>query len=209
MAGKTRVILSRPKFNYDPAMQFYLRMFVVMFDDARKTNPDGTPTDEAILARAWFAWSEWNKEEDGKRQFTNWPEVCHFLDRDWHVETAAALQVIDACADFETPYAIRRLKELAAIPDQDEHVLSCRNGLAWFLQSINSQCLRRWLTKWLQGRQQFPVIGSFSPVVRVKTPTKAKRPPMPPAISQAWHDPSSPEWRTLGHAELLPVRLLR
>lgn len=119
MAGKVRVNLSRPKFNYDPAMQFWLRLFVVTFHDARQVNEDKTPTDEAILARAWFAWSEWDKEEDGKQQFASWPECCHWLGKDWHVETAAALQIIDAGADFESEYAIRRLKELSAMPDED------------------------------------------------------------------------------------------
>jgi len=133
MAGKTRVILSRPKFNYSATMQFWKRMFDVIFHDAQQvilpfgplrqgekwSFEDVRPTDDAILARAWFAWSE-PDVEDGEREFASWPECCHWLDKDWNVETAAALAIIDACSDFENAYAICRLKELAAEPDEDE-----------------------------------------------------------------------------------------
>ncbi len=103
---------SRPEWNYSPALQFWWRIGQVAWFDAMKTRKDGSPTDEALLARNWFARSEPEKNANGERESFSFEEVCDWLSLNLEAERVAVLAAIDACADFDTEECDARLEAL-------------------------------------------------------------------------------------------------
>lgn len=83
---------ARRQFNYSPVLQFFLRMIVSTALDARKMQDDGTPSDEALLARAWFAKETKPGDED---YFPSFSCCCNVLERDEATERYMTLRIID------------------------------------------------------------------------------------------------------------------
>ena len=65
----------RPKWHYSATMQLYLRMIIVAQMEAMEIGEDGTPTDEALLARDWFATSELEREFQAECKYISLREV--------------------------------------------------------------------------------------------------------------------------------------
>lgn len=110
----------RPQWNYDPAMQFYFRFVMTALHDALRCE-SGLPTDEAILARDWFATSTPGFVIGERREFISFDECCHWLGINADVERIALLELIDGRADFDTDEAWERLAKLSVSnPDDTE-----------------------------------------------------------------------------------------
>jgi hypothetical protein len=88
-----------------------------------KVDADGKPTDEALLARDWFARSQQTPPIDGRREFASFDEVCHWLGLNADVERISILEAIDARADFDNDECDARLDELSASNPDDDEVL--------------------------------------------------------------------------------------
>jgi len=102
----------RPAWNYSPALQFWYRFVLCTLADAMQVE-DGKPTDEAILARDWFATSTPGVEFNGRREFVSFDECCHWLGLDADVERVGILFAIDENGDFDTDEVWARLAELS------------------------------------------------------------------------------------------------
>jgi hypothetical protein len=112
--------MGRPQWNYHPTLTYWHRFILTAMHDAFQVE-GGKPTDEALLARDWFATSSPGIEVNGRREFVSFPECCHWLDLDVDAERVGVLAAIDAHADFDTDEAWSRLEVLsAAIPDDTE-----------------------------------------------------------------------------------------
>lgn len=83
---------ARRGFNYEAVLQFFWRSIVTAGLDARKMNVDGTPSDEALLARWWFATETPHGHED---YFCSFSCACHALSRDEDEERLMALRLVD------------------------------------------------------------------------------------------------------------------
>ena len=71
----------RPRWVYTPALWFYFRMIEVAYLDAR-TQEDGKPTDDALLARDWIARSVPAQRLPGVvlcAEFVSFSECCEML----------------------------------------------------------------------------------------------------------------------------------
>lgn len=119
MRAESRFLIARPRWNYSPVQWFWWRLGQCAYQDALKVRADGTPTDDALLARDWFARSEAIDVRDGKREFASFAEVCHWLGLNVDVERLAILDVIDHAADFDTDECDARL-ELLSAPNSDD-----------------------------------------------------------------------------------------
>ena len=112
----------RPQWNYNPALQFWYRFILCTLADAMQVE-GGVPTDEAILARDWFATSEPGVELDGKREFVSFEECCHWLGLDVNHERVELLAAIDENADFDTDEIWARLEKLSSEePEATDHL---------------------------------------------------------------------------------------
>lgn len=105
---------ARPRWVYTPALWFYFRMIEVAYLDAR-TEENGTPTDEALLARDWIA-----RSKPGVHEFVSFPECCQMLGLNPERERLALLEAIDKAVDSDNDEAWARLDELAARELQDD-----------------------------------------------------------------------------------------
>lgn len=113
---------SRPHWNYNPTMQFWFRFVMITLRDALR-NENGVPTDEALLARDWFARSAPEISIDGRRKFVSFDECCHWLGLNVEAERLAILEMIDKAADFDTDECFARLEILnAAELDESEPI---------------------------------------------------------------------------------------
>ena len=113
---------ARPRWVYTPALWFYFRMIEVAYLDAR-TEENGKPTDEALLARDWIARSGGYSTEGqsaGKSTFVSFPECCQMLGLNPERERLALLDAIDKAVDSDNDEAWARLDELAAREPQDD-----------------------------------------------------------------------------------------
>lgn len=119
---------ARPRWVYTPALWFYFRMIEVAYLDAR-TEENGTPTDEALLARDWIARSKPGVHEvppqrhgpaAGDPAFVSFPECCQMLGLNPERERLALLEAIDKAVDSDNDEAWARLDELAAREPQDD-----------------------------------------------------------------------------------------
>jgi hypothetical protein len=109
---------ARRKWLYTPALWFFYRMIEVAYLDAR-TQEDGRPTDEALLARDWIARSE-SVTPRTPHEFVSFPECCQMLGLDPDRERLALLQVIDKAVETDNDEAWARLDELAAREPLDD-----------------------------------------------------------------------------------------
>jgi hypothetical protein len=111
----------RPQWHYTPALWFYWRMVEAALLDVRAV--EGVPTDQALLVRAWVAWSE-SSPARAPRRFVSFPECCDQLGLNVEVERMALLELIDGMGDFDTDEAWARLAVLeAADSEGDEEPL--------------------------------------------------------------------------------------
>lgn len=83
---------SRRQFNYSPILQFFWRAIVCAGLDVRKMQSDGTPSDEALLARWWFSTETPHGHAD---YFTSFSCACHALGCDEDVQRLMALRLAD------------------------------------------------------------------------------------------------------------------
>jgi hypothetical protein len=107
----------RASWKYDPTMQFYWRFIMVTLHEALQ-HVDGVPTDEALLARDWFATSEM-PPAGAVRECIAFPDCCHWLGVKVDAERVAFLALIDSKADFDTDECWERLERLSAQEPED------------------------------------------------------------------------------------------
>lgn len=112
----------RPHWNYDPAMQFWYRFVMTALHDAMQED-GGVPTDEALLARDWFATSQPGFEVNGRREFVSFEECCFWLGLNVDAERVSVLGAIDSHADFDTDVLFARLSVLAESNPDDTDAL--------------------------------------------------------------------------------------
>jgi hypothetical protein len=113
----------RPEWFYDPTMQFWWRFVQCTLQDAMQVDPEGKPTDDALLARDWFAASKPVPEWNGRREFVSFDECCHWLGLNVDAERLALLELIDNHADFDTDDAWQRLEYLKAQEPEETEAL--------------------------------------------------------------------------------------
>lgn len=94
---------ARRDFSYHPFLQFFLRLIVNAELDARKRRADGSPADEALLARAWFACETKAGARD-EDYVTSFSHCCHVLNRDEDTERAMSLRIIDGYRLVRAPF---------------------------------------------------------------------------------------------------------
>ena len=116
---------NRPRWNYSPTMQMYFRIIQVAQMEAMEIGPDGTPTDEALLARDWFAASELESEYQADCQYVSFPKACEALGLNLDAERVAFVKLIDDHAeaigmDFDTDECWARLEYLKSRPLADD-----------------------------------------------------------------------------------------
>lgn len=85
---------ARRQYPYTEVMQFFLRMIISAELDARRMRPNGTPSDEALLARNWFA-TETKPGKSDPDYFTSFSHCCHVLDRDENASRLMSLRIVD------------------------------------------------------------------------------------------------------------------
>ncbi len=113
----------RPEWNYHPAMQFYFRFITVTLHEALQVDAFSKPTDEALLARDWFATSEPIDLTGGNREYVGFDACCHWLGIDADTHRVAFLDRIDKNADFDTDEAFERLEFLSHQEPEDTEAL--------------------------------------------------------------------------------------
>lgn len=131
----------RRAFNYSPILHFFWRAIVCAGLDARKMNADGSPSDEALLARWWFTTETPHGSED---YFTSFSCACHALGRDEDTERLMALRMVDGYELAPITYGpqrkdaelqdVKRWRQVQDADDQKPRWVSFTQQCEWILR---------------------------------------------------------------------------
>jgi hypothetical protein len=140
MNSETINTTAAPDWNYSPALQFFARMINAALIDCkcclgfarnshgalvavplRGAAPDAVPSDDALLARDWIAYSITPRDLT-QRRYLSFAECCRQLGVAWEQSRANLLAVVDKAADYSTDAVRERLAALrvADLPDDVE-----------------------------------------------------------------------------------------
>ena len=108
---------ARRKWNYDPILQAYWRMCMFNLREGHRIEADGTPSDDALLARLWFATET---KHSSPEYIFSFSFCCFALGLNEDAERLGALDLIDAVGDHDNEMCDKRLEYLLANPPDDE-----------------------------------------------------------------------------------------
>ena len=116
----SRFAISRPKWNYSPVMWAYWRMCMFNLHEATKIGADGTPTDDALLARLWIATETSHRSPEYDFSFS---ACMGILGLNEDSERYGCLNIIDEVSDHDTDECDKRREYLLENPPySDEDV---------------------------------------------------------------------------------------